>query len=78
MAFQIRQGLANRGREAIIENTATMIFFRTQGHEESLLPFNFNEEQKLFVQGRLFSKKNDRRVPIIKRDEASGLRKAPF
>lgn len=76
MAFQDPAGLAKTGAaEAIIENTATMIFFpNSKVTEESLKPFNLNEEQKLFVQGRTRSrKKNDRRVLIIKRDEASGF-----
>ncbi len=76
MAFQDPAGLGKTGAaEAIIENTATMIFFpNSKVTEESLKPFNLNEEQKLFVQGRTRSrKKNDRRVLIIKRDEASGF-----
>ncbi len=75
MIFQDPAALTkSEGYEAIIENTAVFIFFpNSKITEESLVPFNLNDEQRAFVQGRTRSKKkNDRRVLIIKRDETTG------
>lgn len=75
MIFQDPAALTeSEGYEAIIENTATFIFFpNSKVTEKSLIPFNLNEEQKLFIQGKTRSrKKKDRRVLIVKRDETTG------
>ncbi|AUG55911.1 VirB4 family type IV secretion system protein [Thalassospira marina] len=75
MIFQDPAALVKSGKaEAFIENTAVFIFFpNSKIDDESLEPFNLNDEQKAFVKGRTRSDEfNDRRVLIIKRDEVSG------
>tara|TARA_R100000322_G_scaffold114627_1_gene73637 strand:- start:1178 stop:3571 length:2394 start_codon:yes stop_codon:yes gene_type:complete len=75
MVFQDPEALIATGdAKAFLDNTATLIFFpNSKATDESLAPFNLNEEQRLFVQGRVRStKKDDRRVLIVKRDEVSG------
>lgn len=76
MVFQDPAALMETGAApAFIENTGTFIFFpNSKVDDKSLLPFNLNEEQRDFIKGKARSEDfDDRRVLIVKRDEASGF-----
>ena len=62
-----------RQAEAFIDNTATFIFLpNASAKPETFAPFNLNDEQIDFAVGRS-TKKNERRVLIVKRDTATGF-----
>jgi len=71
MAFQDPTALHKSGiAEAVIENTATFLFFpNPQGSAAGYEVFNLNEEQKAFI----FGAPEGRKVLLVKRDAATGL-----
>jgi type IV secretion system protein VirB4 len=71
MAFQDPTALHKSGiAEAVIENTATFLFFpNPQGSTAAYEVFNLNEEQKAFI----FGAPEGRKVLLVKRDAATGL-----
>lgn len=74
LAFQDPDALQQSGiARAVLENTATLFFFpNANANEESMAPFNLNDEQLDFVMGGAASK-GGRRVLVIKRDAADGI-----
>lgn len=72
MIFQETKALLNTDiAEAVIDNTATFIFFpNTQAKADAYYPFNLNEEHINFIRNPL--SQGSRKVLIVQRDPATG------